>query len=371
MNLTGEGFRAEVREWLATAPRPEGLYDYGGTPQVSDVPAGRQWHRQLHAAGYACLHWPVEHGGAAAPVVAQAIFAEEAARAGVPRQLNIVGPDLAGPVIMRYGTQTQQQRYLPGILRGDHLWCQLFSEPDAGSDLASLRTRARAEGDEWVIDGQKVWTSAAGAAEYGLLIARTGEERHAGLTAFVVDMSLPGITVRPLRQLDGESKFNEVFFDTVRLAGDSLLGEVGQGWPVATATLGQERLSLGAQAVGMFERLREVADAARERGRLTPALQDTVTALWSRIWLLRATWLRALSADTELSSSAFSVLKLVSSEIYRDLGDLATSALGVDALAGEHPLVGRMLVGRAQTILGGTSEIQRTILAERVLGLPR
>jgi alkylation response protein AidB-like acyl-CoA dehydrogenase len=367
----GGDFRAEVRDWLAAAPKPEGLRDYGGTPELSDVPAGREWHRTLAAAGYACLHWPVEHGGREASVLDQAIFAEEAARAGVPRQLNIVGPDLAGPVIMRFGTEAQQQHYLPAIVGGDHLWCQLFSEPEAGSDLASLRTAARPDGDGWTINGQKVWTSAAGAADYGLLVARTGDERYQGITAFVVDMTLPGITVRPLRQLDGESKFNEVFFDGVRLSGDSVLGEIGQGWRVATATLGQERLSLGAQAVGMFEVLREVAEAARERDLLGPVLTDTITGLWTRIWLLRATWLRAVTADTELSSPAFSVLKLVSSEVYRDLGDLATAALGVDALAADAPLVRRMLVGRAQTILGGTSEIQRNILAERVLGLPR
>ncbi|MEV0766787.1 acyl-CoA dehydrogenase family protein [Nocardia salmonicida] len=367
----GAAFRAEVRGWLSNAPRPEGLRDYGGTPEASDVTAGRQWHRMLAAAGYACMHWPVERGGRDASVLEQAIFAEETTRAGVPRQLNIVGPDLAGPVILRFGTEAQRQRFLPGIRSGDHLWCQLFSEPEAGSDLASLRTKARLDGDAWLIDGQKVWTSAAAVADYGLLIARTGEERYQGLTAFVVDMSLPGITVRPLRQLDGESKFNEVFFDAVRLPPDAVLGAVGQGWPVATATLGQERLSLGAQAVGMFEALRSVADAARQRDLLDPLLRDNIIRIWTRIWLLRATWLRALGGDTELSSPAFSVLKLVSSEIYRDLGDLATAALGADALMADEPLVRRMLVGRAQTILGGTSEIQRNILAERVLGMPR
>jgi len=374
-NGPGAAFRAEVRAWLATAPRPRGLRDYGGTPEVADVPAGRQWHRTLAEAGYVCMHWPVEHGGRDASVLEQAILAEEAAEAGVPRQLNIVGPDLAGPVIMRFGTPAQHEMYLPGIRRGDALWCQLFSEPEAGSDLASLRTKARSEGTGsavgWIVNGQKVWTSAAASADFGLLIARTGEERHRGLTAFVVDMRLPGITVRPLRQLDGESKFNEVFFENVRLPGDAMLGELGQGWQVATATLGQERLSLGAQAVGMFQALKEVGDAARERGLLDALLKDTITNLWIRIWLLRATWLRAINADTELSSPAFSVLKLVSSEVYRDLGDLATVALGVDAMAADAPLVHRMLVGRAQTILGGTSEIQRNILAERVLGLPR
>ncbi|WP_067662675.1 acyl-CoA dehydrogenase family protein [Nocardia miyunensis] len=370
-NDAGAAFRAEVRAWLSAAPRPDGLHDYGGTPEVADVPAGRRWHRLLADAGYACLHWPSEYGGRDASVREQAIFAEEAARARVPRQLNIVGPDLAGPVIMRFGTPAQRERLLPGIRSGDHLWCQLFSEPEAGSDLASLRTKARQDTDGWLIDGQKVWTSAAAVADYGLLIARTGDERHKGLTAFVVDMSLPGITVRPLRQMDGESKFNEVFFTGLRLPVEAVLGAVGQGWSVATATLGQERLSLGAQAVGMFEALRTVADAARDRDRLDPLLRDRIIRLWARIWLLRDTWLRAVGTDPEPSSSAFSVLKLMSSEIYRDLGDLATAALGVDALVAGAPLVQRMLVGRAQTILGGTSEIQRNILAERVLGLPR
>jgi alkylation response protein AidB-like acyl-CoA dehydrogenase len=369
----GGGVRGGGRAGGGPPPRPEGLRDYGGTPETADVPAGRAWQRTLADAGYACQHWPPEHGGRGASVLDQAVFAEEAARAGVPRQLGIVGPDLAGPVIMRFGTPEQRERFLPPIVSGEHLWCQLFSEPDAGSDLASLRTRARREGEDWVIDGQKIWTSGAEAADYGLLIARTGRERHRGLTAFVVAMDAPGIAVRPLRQMDGESKFNEVFFSDVRLPAASRLGEEGEGWQVATATLGQERLSLGAQAVGMFHGLKEVAEAARARDRLDPLLEEKISQLWSRIWLLRATWLRAVSADTELSSSAFSVLKLVSSEAYRDLGDLATAALGVDSMLGpeETPLVRRMLVGRAQTILGGTSEIQRNILAERVLGLPK
>ncbi|WP_405136564.1 acyl-CoA dehydrogenase family protein [Nocardia sp. NBC_01388] len=364
-------FRREVREWLAAVERPIGLRDYGGTPESDDVGPGRLWHRMLADAGYACMAWPVEHGGRNSSVYEQAILAEETARAEVPRQLNIVGPDLVGPVIIRFGNQDQKRRYLPAIREGEHLWCQLFSEPEAGSDLASLRTRARHEAGSWVIDGQKVWTSAAADADYGLLIARTGEERYAGLTAFVVDMRSPGITVRPLRQLDGASKFNEVFLSDVRLPEDALLGTVGQGWSVVTATLGQERLSLGAQAVGMFEALRTVANAARDRGLLDDALREEITQQWCRITLLRETWLRAVSVETEPSSSAFSVLKLVSSEIYRDLGDFATAALGMDALIFDEPLVQRMLVGRAQTILGGTSEIQRNILAERVLGLPR
>jgi alkylation response protein AidB-like acyl-CoA dehydrogenase len=366
-------FREQLRAWLESVPRPTGLRDYGPTPTVDDVPAGRQWQRLLAEAGYACLSWPVEYGGRGASMMEQAVFAEETARANVPRQLGIVGPALAAPVIMQFGTDEQQAQYLEPIRIGAHLWCQLFSEPEAGSDLASLRTRAVADGDEWVIDGQKVWTSAAAAADYGLLIARTGPGRYDGMTAFIVPMSAPGITVRPLEQMDGESKFNEVFLSGVRLRAQDRLGDIGQGWPVATATLGTERLSLGTQSVSMFAALDEIVAAAAARDRLTPHLRAEIVSIWTRIWLLRATWLRAVHAQSSLTSPTFSVLKVMSSETHRDLADLAVDALGLDVTAdpGANPIVHAMLVGRAQTILGGTSEIQRNILAERVLGLPR
>ncbi|WP_258080690.1 acyl-CoA dehydrogenase family protein [Nocardia nova] len=366
-------FRAELRAWLESVPRPEGLRDYGPTPTVEDVPAGRAWQRLLADAGYSCLHWPVEYGGRNASIMEQAVFAEETARAGVPKQLGIVGTNLAAPVIMKYGTDAQRARYLEPIRLGDHLWCQLFSEPEAGSDLASLRTRAVTHDDGWVIDGQKIWTSAAAAADYGLLIARTGSERHRGLTAFIVPMDLPGIEVRPIRQMDDESKFNEVFFAGVRLPDEYRLGEVGQGWAVATATLGTERLSLGSQSVSMFSDLEAMIAAAVERDRVTPLLTDEFVSMWTRIWLLRATWLRAVYDDSSLDSPTFSVLKVMSSETHRDLGDLAVDVLGLDVTSGfgDNELVHKMLVARAQTILGGTSEIQRNILAERVLGLPR
>jgi alkylation response protein AidB-like acyl-CoA dehydrogenase len=370
---SAETFRAQVRSWLATRPWPAGLRDYGQTPTLDDVPAGREWQRVLAEAGYACLHWPVEHGGRGATMAEQAAFAEEAARAGVPRQFSLVGADLVGPVLLRFGTPEQRARYLPRIRTGEDLWCQLFSEPGAGSDLASLRTRAVSDGSDWLVTGQKVWTSGAEAAQHGLLIARTGQERHRGLSAFVVPMDVPGIEVRPLRQLDGESKFNEVFLDDVRLGAEHLVGAVGQGWEVATATLGRERLALGAGAVAMFQTLDEVLVAAGARGRLDPVLEDRAATVWTRIWLLRETWRRAVREGGDLGSAAYSVLKLMSSETTQALSDLTAEALGPDAaLAPEtEPLVHRMLVSRAQTILGGTSEIQRNILAERVLGLPR
>jgi alkylation response protein AidB-like acyl-CoA dehydrogenase len=370
---SADDFRAEARAWLAQTPRPEGLHDYGPTPTPGDITAGRAWQAQLADAGFACLHWPVDRGGRDATVAEQAAFAEECALAGVPRQFHLVGPDLAGPVLMAYGTPTQCDTLLEPIRTGEHFWCQLFSEPGAGSDLAAVRTRAVATEDGWVVDGQKVWTSGAADADYGLLLARTGGPGHAGLSAFVVAMDTPGITVRPLQQMNGESKFNEVFLDGVQLPKDALVGAEGQGWAVATATLGRERLSLGSNAVGMLKALDEVVTAARQRGRLDEHVRGEVVDAWIGVWLLRTTWERAIAEGTPPGGAAFSVLKMISTRTYQAIGDLGMEALGLDALGSEHdePLVDRMLVAHAQTILGGTTEIQRNILGERILGLPR
>jgi alkylation response protein AidB-like acyl-CoA dehydrogenase len=367
-----DALHAEIRSFLDNAPKPAGLRNYGPTPTAEDVAPGRQWHRYLADHGYTCLHWPREFGGAAASVAYQAAFAEECARAGVPRQLNITGADLVGPVIIKFGTPEQQQRYLEPIRTGDDVWCQLFSEPGAGSDLASVRTRAERTPTGWRIDGQKVWSSAAASADYGLLLARTGPDKHCDLSMFVVPMGIPGVTVRPLTQMDGESKFNEVFFDGAELDDDHLIGEVGQGWSVAIVTLGRERLTLGSQAVSMFRIHERMVEAARDRDLLDPVLSRSMTKLWARMWLLRYTWQRAIDSG-DLTSSAFSVLKLMTSETDQDLGDMATEVLGTDACIdpADDDLVHHMLVGRAQTILGGTSEIQRNILGERVLGLPK
>ena len=208
---------AEIRAFLDNAPKPAGLRNYGPTPTADDVAPGRTWHRYLADHGYTCLHWPREFGGADATVAFQAVFAEECARAGMPRQLNITGADLVGPVLIKFGTDQQKTRFLEPIRLGDDIWCQLFSEPGAGSDLAGVRTRAERTATGWRVDGQKVWSSAAASADYGLLLARTGPDKHGGLSMFVVPMDTPGVTVRPLIQMDGESKFNEVFFDGAEL----------------------------------------------------------------------------------------------------------------------------------------------------------
>nr|WP_082122990.1 acyl-CoA dehydrogenase [Mycobacterium nebraskense] len=367
-----DALRAEIRSFLHSAPRPAGLRNYGPTPTADDVGPGRIWHRYLADHGYACLHWPREFGGAAATVAYQAVFAEECARAEVPRQLNITGADLVGPVLIKFGSQEQKDRYLEPIRLGDDVWCQLFSEPGAGSDLAGVRTRAERTTTGWRIDGQKVWSSAAASARFGLLLARTGPEKHRDLSMFVVPMDTSGVTVRPLTQMDGESKFNEVFFDGAELDDDALIGDVGQGWTVAMVTLGRERLTLGSQAVSMFRLHERMVDAARDRDLLDPVVSRSMTRLWARMWLLRYTWQRAIDSG-DLTSPAFSVLKLMTSETDQELGDMATEVLGTDACTdpADDGLVHHMLVGRAQTILGGTSEIQRNILGERVLGLPK
>jgi len=371
-----EDLRSRCRSFLESAPKPEGLRNYGPTPTAEDIEPGRAWHKYLAEHGYACLHWPVEYGGADASVAYQAVFAEECARAGVPRQLAITGIDLAGPILIKFGTAQQKSRYLEPIRLGDHVWTQLFSEPGAGSDLAGVRTKAEKTTTGWRISGQKVWSSAANSAQFGLLLARTGPESHRGLSMFIVPMDTAGVSVRPLQQMDGESKFNEVFFDGAELCEDALIGEPGQGWAIAMVTLGRERLTLGSQAVAMFKLHDRMVQAARDRDQLDPVLARSMTRLWARMWLLRFTWQRAIE-DGDTASAAFSVLKLMTSETDQDLGDLATEVLGTDACvdpsegSDEAELVRAMLVGRAQTILGGTSEIQRNILGERVLGLPK
>jgi len=368
--------RSEFRSFLANAPKPSGLRNYGPTPTADDIEPGRTWHRYLAGHGYVCLHWPIEYGGADASVAYQAMVAEECARAGVPRQLAITGIDLVGPILIRFGSEEQRSRYLEPIRSGDDVWTQLFSEPGAGSDLASVRTKADKTDTGWRINGQKVWSSAANSAQFGLLLARTGPGSHGGLSMFIVPMDAAGVSVRPLQQMDGESKFNEVFFDNVDLTEQALIGEAGDGWAIAIVTLGRERLTLGSQAVAMFKLHDRMVQAARDRGELDPVLARSMTKLWARMWLLRFTWQRAVD-EGDTSSAAFSVLKLMTSETDRDLGDLATEVLGTDACvdptddSDESELVHAMLVGRAQTILGGTSEIQRNILGERVLGLPK
>lgn len=368
-------FREELVSWLTSVAPPAGLRDYGLTPTAEDLSAAKLWQAMLADGGWACLHWPKAFGGREATIAQQAIFAEVMAEAALPRALSIVGPDLAGPLIISEGTSEQQDRYLTGIRRGEHLWCQLFSEPDAGSDLASLSTRAVQTSGGWKASGQKVWTSAGHIADYGLLMARTDPDApaHAGITLFLVPMDRPGIEALPLLQMDGDYKFNQVFLDDLALTPMDVLGKVGDGWRIAVSMLGRERLTLGAHAVGYRRVLEDLRRLAVERSLDTGLFRQRWTALISRVFLLRATWIRALSGDVDPQGPQMGILKLASTELQRDISFLSQDVLGPALVAGE-PLskwTGRLLVAPGARIAGGTSEVQRNVIAERVLGLPR
>jgi alkylation response protein AidB-like acyl-CoA dehydrogenase len=368
-------FSERLEKWLDSVRPPEGLRDYGATPTADDLGPGREWQRMLHAGGWAGLSWP-EPYGPGATVAEQALYAEALARRGLPRQLSFVTVELAGPLLIAYGTEAQRA-CLPRILTGDELWCQLFSEPGAGSDLASLATRAQPVPDGgWRVSGQKVWTSGAHYADVGMLLARTDPagERHRGITCFAVPMDRAGLDVRPIVQLDGEAKFNEVFLDEVRVEPDEVIGEVGRGWTVALSILGRERRMLGSVAIGLAATLEAVRARAEQEGVADAAFTDRWSRLAIRVRLLRWTWFRLLSTSDPTGPDArTSVLKLTSSQLQQDVAGLAADVLGVDFLAGTaaEPERAAFLASHGATLAGGTSEVQRTILGERVLGLPR
>jgi alkylation response protein AidB-like acyl-CoA dehydrogenase len=366
-----QAFRQAVREFFATTKRPSGLRDYGATPTAGDIVAAKAWQRLLLDAGWAGLSWPKQHGGREASPMEQAIFAEEAARAGVPKQLNLVGLELAGPMLIAFGREEQKDAHLPRILTGDDVWCQLFSEPGAGSDLAGLTTRAEPDGDGWRVNGQKVWTSGAHYSDLGLLLARTdtAAAKHRGISCFVLPMDRPGIEIRPLRQIDGEAKFNEVFLSDVVLSEADLLGARGQGWEVALSTLGRERLTLGAQAVALFQTLESISQDAADRD--DHLLRQELAACWSLVFLLRLTWMRGVGRGAD--PRALVVLKVFATELQKRIGALGVRAHGMASMAGEvsSPWADRLLIACGATLAGGTSEVQRNIIAERALGLPK
>ncbi|MCW6010516.1 acyl-CoA dehydrogenase family protein [Micromonospora sp. CPCC 205371] len=376
------GFRHEVREWLAANLDPA-LRGAGGPGREHEAFAERlAWCRRLAAAGYTRLAWPEAHGGRGAPLAAQVAFHEEYARADAPARVDHIGETLVGPTLIAFGTPEQQRRFLPGIAAVEELWCQGYSEPGAGSDLAAVSTRARLDGDEWVLDGQKIWTSLAHVADWCFVLARTGPppdgaSHHSGLSYLLVPMRQPGVTVRPIRQLTGDSEFNEVFFDGARTGRDMVVGEVGQGWRVAMGTLAFERgASTIGQQIGFRRELDGVIALARETGAARdPVIRERIAKAWVGLSVLRSHTLRTL--DGAPSSQDASVVKLLWSSWHRSLGELAMDVLGAGGTtarggAGELDRWQRLfLFSRADTIYGGSDEIQRNIIATRVLGLPR
>jgi alkylation response protein AidB-like acyl-CoA dehydrogenase len=373
-------FRNELRVWLG-ANLPAELRGHVGGSARFEGPALREWSRALGEAGYAGLTWPVEYGGGGKPVTYQAIFYEEAGRAEAPAHVGVIGLGMAGPTIMAHGTPEQKARHLPRILSAEEIWCQGFSEPGAGSDLAGVRTSARLDGDRFVVDGQKVWSSFAHIADFCILLARSDpdSQRHEGLTYLIVDMRSPGVDVRPLRQITGESEFNEIFFDGVGVPAGNVLGDVGGGWQVAMTTLLHERGTLGFALTAQLEvAVRRLLVLARERG-ADEQQRDAIAREWIELQALRVTAYRSLSAlvRTGVPGPEGSILKLRWSEANQRLTRLALELLGPEAaLAGDAAPDGgywqhQQLRSRGNTIEAGTSEILRNIVAERVLGLPR
>ncbi len=351
-------FREEVRAWLA-----------------ANLPAepGKEWSRAMYDAGYAGMTWPEEYGGRGAPYSHQAIVLEEFARAGAPNHMGVIGLGMAGPTIMAHGTEEQKQRHLAKILSAEEIWCQGFSEPDAGSDLSSVRTRIEPRDGHFLVNGQKVWSSFAHIADFCILVGRSDpeSERHAGLTYVIVDMHAPGVEVRPLRQLTGESEFNEIFFTDVEVPRENLLGEIGGGWQVAMTTLLHERGTLGFALTGTLEmQVGKLVALAKERGADDPLIRDRVAQEWIELQALKYTNYRSLTTlvQTGIPGPEGSGSKLHWSEQNQRLTKLAMEILdGEDDGYWGH----QQLRSRGNTIEAGTSEILRNIIAERVLGLPR
>jgi alkylation response protein AidB-like acyl-CoA dehydrogenase len=356
--------RTTVRSWLMAHPTPTG--------------------RELADAGYVAPHLPPPWGLGADPVE-QLVIDEELRRAGVRRPSNPIGIGWAGPTLVHAGTDEQQQRYLPGLLSGEDIWCQLFSEPGAGSDLASLTTRAERDGDEWVVNGQKVWTSLAQHARYGILIARTDPHvaKHRGITYFVCPMDAPGIDIRPITEMTGTQTFNEVFLTDVRLPADALVGDVGRGWDLAKVTLGNERVSLssGGALWGMGPTGADLIDLVRAAGGVTdPILRQRVARLHTTEELLRLIRLRTVSARIRGAQPGpeASIRKVMADEHGQAIMGLAKDLAGAGGMLADVGPLGTdpgvwaygFLFAPALTVGGGTGEVQRNILGERVLGLP-
>ncbi len=367
-------FRARVRGWLIEhLPR-----DRNSTPELR-----RWWQRELYEGGWLGLTWPKEYGGQGGTLVQQVIFNQESAALAAPEPLNTIGLFMAGPTIMAWGSEAQKARYLEPLLRGDEIWCQGFSEPSSGSDLASLRTRAVRDGDAYVVNGQKVWTSYGHLADFCLLLARTdpGAEKHAGLTYLIAEMDDPGVTVRPLAQITGDPEFNELFFEDARVPAANRLGGEGDGWKVAMTTLMHERGTMGAALqVGAKVTLDRLVELARKLGRADdPLVRERLAGFQLDVEGLRITNLRSLSKlQRGAPGPEGSMAKLLWERSQQGMGELAMELLGSASQVMEGPeTVGEgfwqrvYLRGRGHTIEAGTTEVLKNIIAERVLGLAR
>lgn len=384
-----EAFRKEVRNWIkANLPKRdphEGPLDYADPRRVQRL---KDWQRKLYAAGYVAMGWPKEFGGQAADVMPITIVNQELTLARAPSLIGMMGLQMVGPTLMQHGTDEQRRRYLPKILTAEEIWCQGYSEPGAGSDLASLKTRAELIGDEFVVNGQKVWTSNAQIADRMFCLVRTDPSaaKHHGISYILIDMKSPGLTVRPLVQMTGDAGFNEVFFDNVHVPRANLVGEIHQGWKVANATLAHERNMLGSttHTQQMFAGLLRVAQTFERSGK--PASQDPVVRqrlaeLLIRVESMKYHSFRQLTDTLKQRSPGIgaSVNKLVSTELNHDIAAAALDIMGSRGLVGSHAkdVVDRgmwtyeFMFTLGLIIGGGTSQIQKNIISERGLGMPR
>ncbi|MGH9098121.1 MAG: acyl-CoA dehydrogenase family protein [Acidimicrobiales bacterium] len=381
-----DAFRHQVRAWLHDHVVGE-FAALGGRGGSGDETYGfetrLQWEKVLAADGWTCLGWPTEYGGRGASIAHQVIFNEEYVRAKAPGRVSVLGEGLIGPTIIHYGTREQKARFLPPILAGTELWCQGYSEPNAGSDLANVQTKAvlDPETGEWVITGQKVWTSLAHQSDWCFVVGRTdpASARHRGLSYLLVPMDQPGIEVRPITQLTRTSEFNEVFFDGARTAEDNVLGEVGDGWRVALATLAFERgVAMLGHQVSFRRELDHLMEAARANGRIAdPVVRQRLARAYGELEILRYNTLRSLSSiDGPVAPPEASIIKLYWATWHQGLGELAIDVLGPAGLVAEafpyelDEFQRTFMFSRAETIYGGSNEIQKNIIGERVLGLP-
>ena len=364
--ITVDEFGAQAKQWLADnkhlAPR-----DYGAICPPDMVQAGLSWQRHLFAHGKAGIHWPVEVGGQGLTAAHQGQWLYECALAGVPGVFNMVGLVLAGGSIQKFGTPEQQNMHLNATLRADHVWCQLFSEPGAGSDLGSLSTKAERDGDRFIINGQKVWCSGGRYSNWGILMARTNQDapKHEGISFFLLDMSLPGIDIRPLKQMTGESEFDEVFFTDVEMPVEALLGPLHGGWGVGMAVLTSERGHIGTSVISLERRLDSISRLAEGR-QLSATERQKLAKLLSQGMAYKAMAQR----QGPVASTAASLMKLGITEMMFETSMLRADISGMDSLL-DGPDAFGVLSAPGGRIAGGTSQVQRNIIGERLLGLPR
>ncbi|CAB4736900.1 MAG: acyl-CoA dehydrogenase [Actinobacteria bacterium] len=364
--ITVDEFAQEAKQWLAEnkhlAPR-----DYGAICPPDMVNEGLAWQKHLYASGKAGIHWPVEFGGQGLTAAHQAQWLYECALVGVPGVFNMVGLVLTGGAVQKFGTSEQQAKHLHASLRAEHVWCQLFSEPGAGSDLGSLSTKAERDGDRFIINGQKVWCSGGRYSNWGILMARTNPDapKHEGISFFLLDMSLPGIEIRPLKQMTGESEFDEVFFTDVEMPADALLGPLHGGWGVGMAVLTSERGHIGTSVISLERRLDSISRLAEGR-ELSPTERQDIAKLLSKGMAYKAMAQR----QGPVASTAASLMKLGITEMMFETSMLRSNISGMDSLL-EGPEAFGVLSAPGGRIAGGTSQVQRNIIGERLLGLPR